>query len=176
MNSKSKLVMESQRRKKLFAVEQFGGKCQICGYDKCINALSFHHVDPLTKKESPSYIIMRKSWKFAFEELQKCILVCSNCHAEIHYADVNVDYSKYITPTMELTCIKCNEKFTTKIESQKYCSNKCRAAANYKVKKIPTKEELLQKVNSGISILAMSKEFGISDVAMKKWLVKFNIL
>lgn len=50
MDSNSTSVMKAQRRKKMDVVERFGGKCCICGYDKCINALEFHHTDK--KKES----------------------------------------------------------------------------------------------------------------------------
>ena len=58
-------------------------KCSICGYSKCIAALEFHHKDPSTKLfrlgMGSGY-----SWKRIKEEAQKCILVCSNCHREIH--------------------------------------------------------------------------------------------
>lgn len=65
-------------------VDFFGGKCKVCGYDKCHNALEFHHLDPSIKEESPSAlrcVTNKKRWK---DELSKCILVCSNCHREIH--------------------------------------------------------------------------------------------
>ena len=75
---------KSKKRKKQFAVEQFGGKCTICEYDKCIGALEFHHTDKSKKKESPSNIIMRWSWKRMAKELEQCVLVCANCHREIH--------------------------------------------------------------------------------------------
>jgi hypothetical protein len=58
-----------------------GGKCQRCGYDKCLEALSFHHRDPSLK--DPKW---NKGWKLEklAAELEKCDLVCHNCHAEIH--------------------------------------------------------------------------------------------
>ena len=71
-----------QRRKKEKAVAFFGGKCTKCGYDKCLDALDFHHVGD--KMESASYVIMRWSWERAKQELNKCILVCCRCHREIH--------------------------------------------------------------------------------------------
>lgn len=68
------------------AVEYKGGKCVKCGYDKCLASLDFHHEDPTQK--DPNWRKMR-SWKFEKikDELDKCILVCRNCHGEIHYDD-----------------------------------------------------------------------------------------
>jgi hypothetical protein len=64
-------------------VDLFGGKCQICGYSKCISSLEFHHKDPLKKEISVSGSTKNK--KKIIEESKKCILVCSNCHREIHH-------------------------------------------------------------------------------------------
>jgi hypothetical protein len=76
-------VKKFRRRKKAKAVEYKGGKCQICGYDKCYAALQFHHLDPDKKDFS---IGNARSWGFSRiqDELDKCLLVCANCHAEIH--------------------------------------------------------------------------------------------
>lgn len=64
-------------------VEYKGGKCQKCGYSKCPLALEFHHIES-DKKEFN--VTGRKSFTGQVrEELDKCILVCSNCHREIHY-------------------------------------------------------------------------------------------
>lgn len=68
---------------KLQAVKLLGGKCSICGYDKCIDALEFHHENPKIKEfKLGSGNTM--SWKEYKQEALKCILVCSNCHKEIH--------------------------------------------------------------------------------------------
>jgi 5-methylcytosine-specific restriction endonuclease McrA len=76
----------SERRKKLRqkALEHFGNKCQICGYSKSPRALSFHHLDPKTKKFGISMRGMTRSWDKIESELKKCVLICSNCHAEVH--------------------------------------------------------------------------------------------
>jgi len=63
------------------AIEYKGGKCEHCGYDKFIGALEFHHTDP--SKKDPNGLK-----KFSFEslkkEIDKCILLCANCHREEH--------------------------------------------------------------------------------------------
>ena len=59
-----------------------GGKCSRCGYDKCLKALEFHHIDPSKKDFTISNDHFRL--KDAIEESKKCILLCSNCHKEFH--------------------------------------------------------------------------------------------
>lgn len=76
-------VQNWKQRRKIKSVEYKGGKCSICGYDKCMRALSFHHLDPNEKDFGISSGNTR-SWKKTKIELDKCVLVCSNCHAEIH--------------------------------------------------------------------------------------------
>lgn len=81
--SKSEAVMNWRKRTKLALVEYKGGKCERCGYNKCIEALEFHHMDPSQK----DFTISGKSKAFEYlkDEVDKCIMVCSNCHKEIHY-------------------------------------------------------------------------------------------
>lgn len=65
------------------AVEYKGGKCQKCGYDRCLSALHFHHTDPTLKEFSIAGSHCRK-WELVKVELDKCELICANCHAEAH--------------------------------------------------------------------------------------------
>ncbi len=73
-----------KRRKKLkeMAVKYLGGKCMICGYSRCINALEFHHLEK--KKFGLSSRGITRSWQRIKSELDKCILLCANCHREVH--------------------------------------------------------------------------------------------
>ena len=66
-------------------VEYKGGKCEVCGYNKCIEALEFHHLDP-SEKEFGVSSYSSLSFDKAKKEVDKCILVCANCHREIHHA------------------------------------------------------------------------------------------
>jgi hypothetical protein len=76
----------SKRRKKIrdMAVEYKGGKCILCGYNKCCEALEFHHLDLGMKEFSISQDGLTRSWGRVKKETDKCILVCANCHRELH--------------------------------------------------------------------------------------------
>lgn len=77
-------AIERFREIKKRSVEYKGGSCQMCGYNKCINALEFHHVDP-TQKDFSISKSKGKTFDKIKPELDKCILVCANCHREIHF-------------------------------------------------------------------------------------------
>lgn len=79
-----KIPRNTQQLLKILHTLKING-CAICGYDKCIAALEFHHVNPKDKKFSVRYSeISRKDDSIA-EEINKCILLCSNCHREMHF-------------------------------------------------------------------------------------------
>lgn len=78
------LNLKSYRQKnKEKAIEYKGGRCKKCGYDRCINAFDFHHLDP-NEKEINISMILNNSWDIIKKELDKCVLLCSNCHRELH--------------------------------------------------------------------------------------------
>ena len=85
--SKCQVIRVSQRRRqvKAMGVEYLGNKCCKCGYDKCIAALEFHHIDPTTKEFSVGRNGHSRSWERTKKELDKCILLCANCHRELEY-------------------------------------------------------------------------------------------
>lgn len=72
-----------KRQRKIDAVEYKGGACGTCGYNKSIRALGFHHIDPAQKDFTISGNHCR-SWESLKKELDKCILLCANCHMELH--------------------------------------------------------------------------------------------
>ena len=71
------------RKNKIDFINYKGGKCSICGYDKCISALEFHHLSPELKNKSMTKQLSVYTLERAKAELDKCILICSNCHREI---------------------------------------------------------------------------------------------
>ena len=77
-------VVERTKKLKQKMVEYKGGCCEICGYDKYIGALDFHHINPKEKDFSIAKVRQYNFDEVIKEELDKCMLVCSNCHREIH--------------------------------------------------------------------------------------------
>ena len=79
-----------RRAMKKEAVKRHGGKCERCGYNKCIDALQFHHKDA-NKKEFGLANGITHSWEEYLAESMKCELLCANCHAEEHSKNNNID-------------------------------------------------------------------------------------
>lgn len=75
--------VERTKKLKHTFVEYKGGKCLSCGYSKCEDALEFHHTDPTKKEFSISKYRSRSFDKIIKKELDKCVLLCANCHREI---------------------------------------------------------------------------------------------
>lgn len=85
----SKVEHKKNDKRPLYKLELLklaGGKCCICGYDKCSSALEFHHINPQDKDFSISTFMIRSkgTLELALGEIKKCVLLCSNCHREFH--------------------------------------------------------------------------------------------
>lgn len=78
-------VQKRRKHLKIKAVEYLGGECKICSYSKCITALEFHHNNPLEKDFSISSDGSTRGWERIKPELDKCTLLCANCHREVHF-------------------------------------------------------------------------------------------
>jgi hypothetical protein len=81
-----------KRRKKIrrMAVELAGGKSRICGYERCSEALEFHHLLEGGKDFSISDKGHSRSWARVKTEVSKCVLLCANCHREIHSGRISL--------------------------------------------------------------------------------------
>lgn len=84
MKCSTEAVARRRKKMKSMAVEYKGGKCQRCGYSKSLSALTFHHLDPNEKDFGISARGYTRSWEKVRIELDKCIMLCANCHAEEH--------------------------------------------------------------------------------------------
>lgn len=75
-------VARRRRKVKQMLVAEAGGRCRVCGYDRCVAALEFHHLDPRAKEFG-----LARRGALSIEKLRvetrKCVLLCSNCHAEV---------------------------------------------------------------------------------------------
>lgn len=77
-------VIERQRKLKQQCIEYKGGSCQHCNYSKYAGALEFHHLDPTQKEFSLAHQHTTSFGDKIKQELDKCILLCANCHREEH--------------------------------------------------------------------------------------------
>jgi len=87
---RSAAVARRRRKMKAILVEEAGGACSVCGYSRSMRALHFHHVDPSQKRHE----LNAKGVALALEtlrfEARKCVLLCSNCHAEVEDGMVEI--------------------------------------------------------------------------------------
>jgi len=153
-----------------------GAKCKCCGYDISLTALDFHHIDPDKKKFAISTGNMGSKGKNVpyyelLEESLKCILVCRNCHAEIHYE--NKHFTKEIDYRDVLEHMSFLEEFEINIDA-------------YEVKEVNKQSSIQQHQNrpsalelaklvvaNGFS--AVGRKYGVSDSAIKKWCKAYGI-
>lgn len=162
---------QRQQKFKYDCVQYKGGKCCKCGYDKCLGSLHFHHRDPNGKDLNISQLRFTNFIKNikVKEELDKCDLLCANCHGEEHWTRMN-----FIEPKEKIVI----EPSYCQCGSEKLpMSNKCLDCFNNNREtkiKWPTKEELEKLVwEKPVSII--SKEFGVTDNAVGRWCKKYNI-
>lgn len=91
MKCRVNAVQKRRDKIKQIAIEYKGGKCSICGYDNCIGALEFHHLNPKQKDFGIGSKGYTRGIETVKKELDKCILVCANCHREIHAGLIKLD-------------------------------------------------------------------------------------
>lgn len=80
---RAECVAKRRRLVKERLVEEAGGRCMICGYDRCQRVLQFHHLDPSTKEFHLGHGGLTRSLTRSRLEARKCALLCANCHGEV---------------------------------------------------------------------------------------------
>jgi predicted HNH restriction endonuclease len=100
---------ERALKRKLELIEYKGGKCEICGYDKNIATLDFHHINPDEKSfQLDSRHLSNTHIEKLLQEVNKCMLLCANCHREIHYPKFDKDNISNLLNECETKNIKIN--------------------------------------------------------------------
>lgn len=92
-------VTHMRHRRRSWFMAFFNG-CQLCEYSKTIRNLAFHHVDPETKEYQITLDKFTRSLSSLLKEVKKCILVCHNCHGEIHEDMVSKRKIRYMQKQM----------------------------------------------------------------------------
>ena len=144
---------ERALKRKIELIAYKGGCCEKCGYDKNVAALDFHHLNPNEKSfQLDARHLSNTHIDKLKQEANKCILVCANCHREIHnskYDKNNIDnllmecksenVSVYGKKKKTTVCPVCGKEFFY-VKGKKYCSSECRL----KSKNYPSYEEIIE--------------------------------
>lgn len=183
MDRKTKNVSDYRRRRKENLVQVCGGKCCLCGYNKNIAALEFHHLIPEEKNYSIGNQGVCHDLQDDLKEVKKCILVCSNCHREIHHGDYQLKEilnkqqfdekeaqnlivqkeQQYITT--KYYCIDCGKEITRDSKTGRCveCAQKAR-----RVSVRPNRQELKNLIRT-TPFVQIGKQFNVSDNTIRKW-------
>lgn len=182
------LQNEKRLERKMFLLEKHDFKCSNCGYNKNIFALDFHHINPDEKLFAlDSRNLTSRKIEEIFLEAEKCQVLCSNCHRELHnpsgelsevnehlkdYSKAFIKYNKKDKKDKEeniWSCEKCGNTLVTDVKFCPICS-----AFNRRKTERPTKEELLELVINN-SFLSIGRMYNVSDTAVKKWCRSYKI-
>jgi 5-methylcytosine-specific restriction endonuclease McrA len=116
-----------KRAMKHILVEYKGGECVECGYHKCEGALQFHHIDGREKDFTLSTIKPNTMSIDALrKEVDKCVLLCANCHFKKHTIDDVIGFVMHLPPVDQLVggtkkCIVCESEFIAHHNNRRYC-------------------------------------------------------
>jgi len=195
-------VIDWRRRTKLKLIDWKGGKCEICGYDKRIpGVFVFHHRDPSQKEFGVSG--KTKSIEKLKKEVEKCQLLCANCHAEVHDAEylqkrqkseeqyqiwmekaekIQTDMSKVkVDPAFRADSVQHKPKpkckvcgESVKMYTREYCSRECYQLDHRKVER-PSRQELADLIGKE-SWSALGRKYNVSDNAVRKWARSYELI
>ncbi len=184
----SQATSDFRRNRKFNLIKVCGNQCNICGYNRAISALEFHHINPEEKEYGLASMGTCHQLEKDLEEVKKCILVCSNCHREIHegfytkdelflkkiYLDdianelINDRNSKL--EEKHYYCPSCGKEITRMAQYCSDCANKNKRI----VKERPTREELKQLIRT-TPFTKIGQQFEVSDNAIRKWCKAENL-
>ena len=190
--SKAQVISDFRRRRKENLVKIAGGKCNICGYDKVIGALEFHHLIPEEKSYGIASNGTCRDIEQDLQEVKKCILVCANCHREIHhniysleelknFQIFNQDLANQLKEERDkklgigkekIYCSSCGKEITGQGITGLCitCSNKTRRT----VQNRPSREELKDLIRNK-PFTQIGKQYGVSDNSIRKWCDDYNL-
>lgn len=195
------LSSEYRRKLKERCVAYKGGKCERCGYDKSVAAMDFHHLEPSEKDFGVSSGTYRR-WSTIVKELNKCALLCANCHREEHER-LRADriakqgaFARQLAPAMRpsvtVPCAHCGAGLVrahAHRDRRTFCDKKCRddfRAAHVRTTApgAGTREpshvcwptnKLLAEMLLKMPATDIARELGVSSSAVKKRCKKFGI-
>lgn len=181
-NSSFRQMIKSSKRK-IELIELKGGKCERCGYNKNLSALEFHHIDSNNKSFNiDGRNLANKSFDELLNESNKCILLCANCHREIHHEDYNlitleqllIENENFLKKEKEIFVCKNCGKILSYGNKSGLCSE-CYIKQSYRTKEKPSKEEL-ENLLKQYSLNKIGKMYGVTHNVVKKWGINYNLI
>ena len=181
-NKDSQYQVNNRRKRKLNLIEVAGGQCCLCGYHKLPDALEFHHLDPDTK----DYTISNTSYALEtdLKEIKKCILVCANCHREIHKGLYTLEelqekqvFKEDVAERLlyernkilygeKRYCKNCGAELSAHAQVTGLCG-KCFKESTRKAER-PPRDELKELIRNK-TFVEIGKCYGVTDNAVRKW-------
>ena len=153
--------------RKLELIKMMGGECSRCGYKENIAALDFHHLNPEEKSfQLDARHLSNTHMEKIMEEAKKCVLLCANCHREIHYPEQSMSTMEkkfFINKSIsepkrkKAICEFCGNEFDA-CGGKRFCSKECRE----KAKGYPSKEEVTKKYQELKSQKKVAEYFGLT--------------
>ena len=139
--------------RKIELIKLNGDSCAACGYDTNYAALCFHHTDPKTKSfRLDARTLSNNSWENILEESAKCILLCHNCHMELHNPGHNSELLK----------------------DKGYDGNYTGKLIQPNKVKTPDREELQKKLFEK-SHRKVGADYGVTDMVVRRWIRDLNL-
>jgi hypothetical protein len=167
-------------KRKVHLIQLKGGCCEKCGYNKNIAAFDFHHKDP-NKKDFNLDVRKLSNTKMTIlmEEVEKCDLLCANCHREIHNPDLEIGDVKEKIKSINESVIqkkeygkpKCIDCFTEINYTHIRC-RKCAYISKRKVKR-PDMEILINELLENTQEWC-SEKYGVSRTTIIRWVKSHN--
>ena len=172
----TKKTNDVRRKTKRRIIQAFGGKCGICGYSRCEQALDIHHLDPSKKEFSMGQVkSSNRNWNSLVSELRKCVMLCAICHREIHAGILQIpiniikfnefysDYKNVLLNDEKDSCPTCGKE---KSIYNKFCSPKCSGGKSWTIEW--DKIDLLSLIKEHKSYKKVGEIIGVHGNVIKK--------
>ena len=165
------IVIGRRNKLKLELIAYKGGKCKKCGYCKNIPSVYvFHHRNPKEK----SFGISGKSLSIDLmkAEVDKCDLLCCNCHNEVHHELTQKRREEHGIPHLQIVsvCVNCNKKFVSRANRKNCYSCKRKIKRNLNIDKYE-----LELMMCSMSWKDICKKYSVVESCIRKWAKKYNL-
>jgi len=188
-------------------IQYKGDKCEKCGYNKpYLSSYDFHHLDPADKDFNISRMSNSRDLAALEREVEKCILVCRNCHAELHEDEYRheideslKEYNRWLIKKIQQAKKREQEQKDGRRDENGHwvdfgkkiclvCDNEftkrsaiqkyCSPKCSFFNQRKTTRptREELQVLIDTKSFCAIGRQFGVSDNAIRKWARVYNLL